>query len=394
MISVNLASVLICTTFTITKEIIMKYYLVAGEASGDLHASNLMKSIKKLDHNADFRFFGGDLMKSVGGMQVKHYSELAYMGFFPVVTHLGKILGGAKLCYEDIAEWKPDAVILIDYPGFNLSIAKRVRKNLHIPVLYYISPKIWAWKSYRIKNIKRDVSRLFSILPFEIDYFNNLNYKVDYVGNPCVDSVSEYLRSNGEKTDEKKGKPVLALLAGSRKQEISRNLPVMIDAIKDLDEFHPVLACAPGITPDFYARFIEGKNIETVYGHTYDVLNGARAALVTSGTATLETALFNVPQVVCYYMPFGKIVSLLRRLFLKVEFISLVNLVLGREVVPELVGDKMNVADIRKHLIPLLNTSSQRDDQLKGYEELKSKLGPEGASDLAASGIARYLSLK
>jgi lipid-A-disaccharide synthase len=372
----------------------MKYYLVAGEASGDLHASNLMRSILKSDRNADFRFFGGDLMKSVGGMQVKHYSELAYMGFFPVLTHIGKILGGAKLCYKDIAEWRPDAVILIDYPGFNLSIAKRVRKNLKIPVLYYISPKIWAWKSYRIKNIKRDVNRLYSILPFEIEYFNNLNYKVYYVGNPCVDSVSEFLRSNAERADEKKNKPVLALLAGSRKQEISRNLPLMIDAIKDIEGFHHVLACAPGISPDYYASFIEGKNIETVYGHTYDVLNGARAALVTSGTATLETALFNVPQVVCYYMPFGKIVSLLRKLFLKVEFISLVNLVLGREVVPELVGDKMNVADIRKQLMPLLNSTPQRDDQLKGYEELKSKLGPEGASDFAAGEIIKYLGLK
>ena len=370
----------------------MKYYLVAGEASGDLHASNLMKAISRKDDNAEFRFFGGDMMQALGGTLVKHYKQLAYMGIWPVLTHLRTILNGAKYCFNDISEWKPDAVILVDYPGFNLSIAKRVKHQLNIPVYYYISPKLWAWKSYRIKNIKRDVDKLFSILPFEIDYFAKHNYAIDYVGNPCVDAVSEYkaAQDNGNSATEEKGK-VLALLAGSRKQEISRNLPVMLESIKGIDGIKPILAAAPGISPDFYAEYIRNSNVEIVYGKTYDVLNRAYAAMVTSGTATLETALFKVPQIVCYRMPLGWIVSKLRPFFIKVKYISLVNLIADRELVPELVADGMNVKSIRKYLLPLLSDTAERQAQLDGYEKMSETLGGAGASERAAAKIFESL---
>lgn len=370
----------------------MRYYLVAGEASGDLHASNLMKAILQKDCNADFRFFGGDKMQAVGGTLVKHYKNLAYMGVWPVLTHLRTILTGAKICFDDISEWRPDAVILVDYPGFNLSIAKQVKQKLNIPVYYYISPKLWAWKSYRIKNIKRDVDRLFSILPFEIEYFAKHNYSIDYVGNPCVDAVFEYKASvdNQKSATGEKGR-VLALLAGSRKQEISRNLPIMLESIKGIEGIKPVLAAAPGISPDFYTKYIKNSNVEVVYGKTYDVLNGAYAAMVTSGTATLETALFKVPQIVCYKMPLGWIVSKLRPYFIKVKYISLVNLIANWELVPELVADGMNVNNIRKHLLPLLSDTAERKAQLDGYDRMSETLGGAGASIKAAAKIVDSL---
>ena len=371
----------------------MRYYLVAGEASGDLHASNLMKAILQKDGNADFRFFGGDKMQTVGGTLVKHYKNLAYMGIWPVLTHLRTILTGAKICFDDIAEWKPDVVILVDYPGFNLSIAKQVKHKLNIPVYYYISPKLWAWKSYRIKNIKRDVDKLFSILPFEIEYFAKHDYAIDYVGNPCVDAVYEYKSIiDNQKSAAGSDSKVLALLAGSRKQEISRNLPVMLESIKGIEGIKPVLAAAPGISPDFYTEYIKNSNVEVVYGKTYDVLNGAYAAMVTSGTATLETALFKVPQIVCYKMPLGWIVSKLRPYFIKVKYISLVNLIANGELVPELVADGMNVNNIRKHLLPLLSDTAERKAQLDGYDRMSEILGGAGASIKAATKIVDSLS--
>lgn len=370
----------------------MRYYLVAGEASGDLHASNLMKAISRKDDSAEFRFFGGDKMQSVGGTLVKHYRQLAYMGVWPVLTHLRTILTGAKICFKDIAEWKPDVVILVDYPGFNLSIAKQVKHKLGIPVYYYISPKLWAWKSYRIKNIKRDVDRLFSILPFETEYFAKHKYRIDYVGNPCVDAVSDFKKSVDETTQIRQdGQKILALLAGSRKQEISRNLPIMIDSIKGMEDVRPVLAAAPGIDPEFYNQFIKDSNVELVFGKTYDVLNMAYAAMVTSGTATLETALFNVPQIVCYKMPLGRIVTKIRPLFIKVKYISLVNLIAGDEVVPELVADGMTVENIRRNLLPLLSETPERDAQLSGYSRISEILGESGASDKAADMIVGSL---
>lgn len=370
----------------------MKYYIVVGEASGDLHASNLMKSILKRDPDADFRYFGGDKMAAVGGTLVKHYRELAYMGFWPVIMHLGTILSGAKLCFKDLSRWAPDVIILVDYAGFNLSLAKKIRKSLSIPVWYYISPKIWAWKGYRIRNIRRDVDELFSILPFEVDYFKSHNYQVWYVGNPTLDEVTAYRQKHaGERLFEDDGRRIVALLAGSRRQEIKRNLPVMLDALKGIAGIRPVIACAPGISPEFYDKVLKGNDIERVCGNTYGLLDCAYTALVTSGTATLETGLFGVPQVVCYGMPFKALAGLIRSLFLKVRWVSLVNLISGNEVVPELVANKMSVKSVRENLIPLLSDTPQRRAQLEGYAKMKNILGPAGASDHAADRMMKLL---
>ena len=340
----------------------MKYYLIVGEASGDLHASHLMRELKQRDTDADFRFFGGDLMKAQGGTLVRHYKDLAYMGFIPVLLHLPAILRNMKDCKRDILEWQPDVVILVDYPGFNLSVAKFVHAHGKIPVYYYISPKIWAWKEYRIKSIKRDVDELFSILPFEVDFFEGKHhYPIHYVGNPTLDEVMAY-RASADDTFERftrdnglTGKPVLALLAGSRKQEIKDNLPLMLKAASAYaGDYEPVLAAAPNIPESFYAEVLQGAQVAIVYGQTYRVLSHACAALVTSGTATLETALFRVPQVVCYYTACGRLVSFLRRHILKVKFISLVNLVTGREVVRELVADGMTLENVRRELDTIL----------------------------------------
>ena len=372
----------------------MKYYLVAGEASGDLHASNLMRALAQRDDSAQFRCFGGDMMEAAGGKLVKHYRELAYMGFWPVLTHLGTILGGANLCFRDICEWKPDVVILVDYPGFNLSIAKKVHK-LGIPVYYYISPKIWAWKSWRIRNIRRDVDELFSILPFEVDYFHRHSYNINYVGNPTVDEIEQYKSDKTRKPAlEDDGRRVIALLAGSRRQEISRNLPIMLEAIKNIDCIRPVLACAPGIEPEFYDNIIGDAEIEKVYGNTFGVLESAYAALVTSGTATLETALFDVPQVVCYKVPVSWAAGLIKKFLIKVQFVSLVNLVSFSEVVPELIGGDMNAGNVHDHLVPLLSDTIERRMQLEGYIQMKTILGPAGAPDRAAAQIVNLLEVK
>lgn len=368
----------------------MKYYLIVGEASGDLHASNLMAALRREDPQAEFRFFGGDLMAAVGGKRVKHYRELAYMGFVPVLLHLRTIFANMRLCKEDIAAWRPDVVILVDYPGFNLNIAKYAHAHTHIPVYYYISPKIWAWKTYRIKNIKRDVNELFSILPFEVDFYDSYGYPIHYVGNPCVDAVAhfrqtytetkeEFIRSNGLEPD----KPVIALLAGSRKQEIKDNLPDMIQAASALPGYQLVLAGAPGIDPFYYGEFTQGTPVKVVYGQTYALLSHAHAALVTSGTATLETALFRVPQVVCYHTPIGKVISFLRRHILKVKYISLVNLIAGKEVVRELVADTMTVDNMRRELSVLLEGEA-RHTMLAEYDRIIGLLGEAGASEKAA----------
>ena len=376
----------------------MKYYLIVGEASGDLHASNLMKAIKAVDADAEFRFFGGDLMSAVGGERVKHYRELAYMGFVPVLLHLRTIFANMKLCKKDVLSWNPDALILVDYPGFNLSIAEFIHKNSDIPVYYYISPKIWAWKEYRIKNIKRDVDELFSILPFEIGFFEKKhNYKINYVGNPCVDAVDAFKR-NAPMTraeflsaNDIPDKPVIALLAGSRKQEIVANLPMMLEAIKEYPEYQPVIAGAPGIDKEFYAPYLEAGAC-IVFGQTYNILNNAHAALVTSGTATLETALFNVPQVVCYATPMPKLYSWLKKNFLKVRYISLVNLVADREVVRELVAADMSVVNIKNELGKLLpSDGKERTAMLGEYSRMMDILGEPGASERAAQKICSIL---
>lgn len=369
----------------------MKYYIVAGEASGDLHASNLMKAIVQKDDSAQFRCFGGDLMQSAGGTLVCHYRDLAYMGFIPVFMHLGTIIGGARQCFDDICKWNPDVVILVDYPGFNLSLAKKVH-SYGLPVFYYIAPKVWAWKSWRIRLIRRYVDEMFSILPFEVDYFKRHNYNIHYVGNPTVDEVSDYLSvSSSKPAIEDDGRRVLALLAGSRRQEISRNLPIMMHALDGIDCIRPVLACAPGIEPEFYDAILGDCEVEKVYGNTYGVLKCAYAALVTSGTATLETSLFCVPQVVCYRLPGRWFTRLMRKVLIRVRYISLVNLVSYSEVVPELVADDMNARNVREHLIPLLSDTVERRMQLEGYEQMKSLLGPAGEPERTARLMVRLL---
>ena len=377
----------------------MKYYLIVGEASGDLHASHLMAALRREDPQAEFRFFGGDLMAAVGGYApVKHYRDLAYMGFVPVLLHLRTIFANMAFCKRDIVEWQPDALILVDYPGFNLSIAKYIHARTRIPVYYYISPKIWAWKEYRIKNIKRDVDQLFSILPFEVDFFEGKHrYPIHYVGNPTLDEVAAFRAAYKETCQaffERNGlqaKPVIALLAGSRKQEIKDNLPDMIRAASSFGGYQLVLAGAPGIDADYYRVYMDGAEVKVVFGQTYELLSHADAALVTSGTATLETALFRVPQVVCYHTPVGRLIAFLKRHVLKVKYISLVNLIAGREVVRELVADTMTVAQIRTELGRILTDERWRREMLEGYADVAARLGEPGAPAKAARLICGLL---
>ena len=376
----------------------MKYYLIVGEASGDLHASHLMAALKEEDPRAEFRFFGGDMMAAVGGTMVKHYKELAYMGFIPVLLHLRTIFANMKRCKEDIVAWNPDVVILVDYPGFNLDIAKFVHAKTQIPVYYYISPKIWAWKEYRIKNIKRDVDELFSILPFEVEFFEGKHqYPIHYVGNPTVDEVAAYQETNPKDfaafiaANQLENKPVIALLAGSRKQEIKDNLPDMLKAASAFPDYQLVLAGAPGITPEYYEKYVGQANVKIIFGQTYRILQHADAALVTSGTATLETALFRVPQVVCYHTPIGKVISFLRRHILTVKYISLVNLIADCEVVKELVADTMTVKNMQCELANLLENEVYKKEMLTGYDYVAERLGPAGAPCHAAHGIVKLL---
>ena len=371
----------------------MKYYLIAGEASGDLHASRLMRSLKEKDPGAEFRFFGGDLMAAEGGTMVKHYRELAYMGFVPVLLHLPTILRNMKMCKQDITEWNPDVVILVDYPGFNLDIAKYVHRQ-KLKVYYYISPKIWAWKEYRIKRIKRDVDELFSILPFEVEFFEGKHhYPIHYVGNPTAQEVREYLEMEGVKGSREGSKDnTIALLAGSRRQEIKDNLPAMIEATRHLaDRYDIVLAGAPSIPSEYYEPFLKGSSVRLVMNETYPLLARAVAALVTSGTATLETCMFRVPQVVCYETPLPWLIGRLRKLVLSVKYISLVNLIADREVVTELVADTFSVANIRHELEKILPGSSDRQRMLDDYEVVHRRLGESDAPDRAAALMVKLL---
>ena len=381
---------------TVNKEystIRMKYYLIVGEASGDLHASRLMRSLKKYDELAEFRFFGGDLMAAEGGTRVKHYKELAYMGFVPVLLHLGTIFSNMKRCKEDIVAWKPDVVILVDYPGFNLNIAKFLKKNTLIPVYYYISPKIWAWKEWRIKSIKRDVSEMFSILPFEVPFYEQKHkYPIHYVGNPTAQEVAEF-RAGYHQTYEEfcrennldSRKPIVALLAGSRLQEIKDNLPAMIEVAERFEDYQMVLAGAPSIEDEYYDKFLEGTPVRVVKNKTYQLLSHTTAALVTSGTATLETALFNVPQVVCYETPLPKLIRFAFNHVLKVDYISLVNLVANKEVVPEMFADKFTIDGIANELYKILPGQPARERMLAEYQEVVRELGSKVAPDEAAS---------
>lgn len=369
----------------------MRYYLIAGEASGDLHASHLIAALKREDLEAEFRGFGGDLMEQAGMTLVRHYRDLAFMGVFAVVMNLRTILKGMKQCKQDIVDWKPDVVILVDYPGFNLKMAKFIHAKGLCPVYYYIAPKLWAWKEWRIKAVRRDVDEIFSILPFEVDFFEKKHgYPIHYVGNPTVDEIAAYQKAHPITEEREPG--FIALLAGSRTHEIRDNLPRMIEAAQPFtNRYRLVIAGAPGIEPDFYQQYIGGHDVEIVYGKTFELLSQATAALVTSGTATLETALFRVPQVVCYFMQIRWLAKLVRKVLLRVPYFSLVNLVAGREVVPELLADQMNVANCRRHLEAVLPGGVDRDAQLQGYEEMAARLGEPGAPQRAAQMMVHIL---
>lgn len=376
----------------------MKYFLVAGEASGDLHGSNLMAALKEQDPNAEFCFFGGDLMQAQGGRLVKHYREMAFMGFIPVLLNLRTILRNMKMCQEEIVRFRPDVLILIDYPGFNLKVAKYIKTHTQIPVYYYISPKVWAWKEYRVKSFKKYVDVMMSILPFEVDFYKKHNYHIDYVGNPTVDAVAQFRRKNEGDTLERflqdnnlDDRPVIALLAGSRQQEIKDNLPAMLEVVRSFPEYQAVIAGAPGIDPGYYKKYIGDKPCKIIFEQTYRLLECSAAALVTSGTATLETALFRVPQVVCYETPIPHIVYWVFKNLLHTKYISLVNLIADRVVVQELFAKFFSVESIRHEADKLLNDTEYRDKMLADYDEVIEILGKPGASAQAARVIIEKL---
>ncbi|MFV0151364.1 lipid-A-disaccharide synthase [Empedobacter falsenii] len=371
----------------------MKYYIIAGEASGDLHASNLMKELKLKDPHAEFRLWGGDLMQAQGGTLVKHYRDLAFMGFAEVVMNLKTILGNISVAKKDIETYKPDAVILVDYPGFNLRIAEFVKK-LGIKVYYYISPQIWAWKTGRVHKIKKVVDKMFVILPFEEEFYQRYDYKVDFVGNPLLDSLN-HLPAIDEQRFRKEHnldeRPIIALLPGSRTQEIKVKLPLMLSVEKDFPDYQFVVAGAPSQPSENYKKIV-GNQLKIVENKTYDLLRISHAALVTSGTATLETALLKVPEVVCYK---GNAISyeIGKRVVKNIRFISLVNLIMDEEVVKELIQYDLTYENIKRELNLILN-SPKRDKILQDYEELYHKLGGIGASERTANLIVEDLKNK
>lgn len=369
----------------------MKYYIIAGEASGDLHGSNLMKSIYKEDAQADIRFWGGDLMEAAGGTLVKHYRELAFMGFAEVIVNLKTILGNIKICKSDITAFNPDVIIFIDYPGFNMRIARWAKKR-DIKTHYYISPQIWAWKESRIAAIKRDVDELYIILPFEKDFYEKKHdFSVHFVGHPLIDAIKNREVSpevNFRKENNLEDKPIIALLPGSRKQEITKMLAVMLSVVKDFKEYQFVIAGAPSQEFSFYQTFLNNENVHFISNKTYDLLSISHAALVTSGTATLETALFKVPEVVCYKG--GWISYQIAKRIITLKYISLVNLIMDREVVKELIQDEFNTKNVKLELEKILNPDN-RSRIFKDYNDLEQLLGGEGASDKTAKLIVNAL---
>ncbi len=369
----------------------MKYYVIAGEASGDLHGSNLIKELRKLDSSAEFRVWGGELMKAAGGDLVKHYKKLAFMGFLEVVLNLRTIYKNLSFCKKDIINFMPDCIIFIDYPGFNLRIAKWA-KTKSIKTHYYISPQIWAWKENRIKKIKRDIDHMHVILPFEQAFYQKKHkMPVNFVGHPLIDAISsrkKFIRKDFIRSHNLSKKPIIALLPGSRKQEIRKMLKIMLSVIDDFPEYQFVIAGAPSQNNFFYKSFIKSKSVKFVNNSTYDLLNFSRAALVTSGTATLETALFKVPQVVCYKSSW--ISYQIGKRLIKLNFISLVNLIMDREVVCELIQNKLNQKNLTKELKKILVPF--RESELKSdYEKLEKQLGGKGASEKVASLVFKSL---
>ena len=362
----------------------MKYYLIAGEASGDLHGANLMRALQQIDPEAEFRFWGGDRMEAVGGKLIKHYRDLAFMGFWEVVTNLRTILRNIDFCKRDIIQFQPDAIIFIDYPGFNMRIAKWAKQR-GIPTHYYISPQIWAWKENRIKAIKRDVDAMYVILPFEKDFYEEKHqYPVHFVGHPLLDAIAARKEVSEEVFKRENGldeRPIIALLPGSRKQEIAKMLSVMLSVVGSYHQYQFVIAGAPSLGYDFYKQFIKEENVHFVSGKTYDLLSHAHAALVTSGTATLETALFRVPEVVCYR---GNWISYqIAKRVISLKYISLVNLIMDAPVVTELIQGDLNTRNLKTELNKLLNPD-YREKLLNNYEALREKLGNEGASERTA----------
>jgi len=368
----------------------MKYYIIAGEASGDLHASNLMKALLLEDEHAEFRFWGGDLMQAVGGTLVKHYRALAFMGFAEVIMNLRTILGNIKMCKKDILNYKPDVIILVDYPGFNMRIAE-FSKQKNIATHYYISPQIWAWKENRIKKIKRDVDQMYVILPFEKEFYEKKhNYPVHFVGHPLLDAIADRKQITPEqfrKENNLNEKPIIALLPGSRKQEITKMLSVMLQMVNKFPDHQFVIAGAPSQDLSFYKQFIKSENVAIVENKTYDLLSLSNAALVTSGTATLETALFKVPEVVCYK---GNAISyqIGKRLVKNIKYISLVNLILDKETVTELIQDDFNEKRLENELFKILD-HKYREKIFDDYYDLEQKLGGKGASEKTAKLIIK-----
>lgn len=372
----------------------MNYYIIAGEASGDLHAANLIKALKREDSSARFRAWGGDRMSGQGAEIVKHYKDLAFMGFAEVISNLSTIFKNLKFCKEDIASFHPDVLILVDYPGFNLRIAKWAHL-MGIKVFYYISPQIWAWKQSRVKEIRKNVDKMFVILPFEKDFYQKFGVRVDFVGHPLLDAIQEeneirLLEGDNFKINNNlDNRPIIALLPGSRKQEISLVLHQMLAVINNFPNYQFVIAGVSSINESFYKEVIGTKDVKLTFGKTHDLLHNAEAALVTSGTATLETALLNVPEVVCYK---GSYVSyLIARQVIKVKYISLVNLIMDRVVVTELIQDDLNGENIRKELEALLFDPLKRNKVFADYEILRQNLGGHGASEKAAKLMLSYL---
>lgn len=368
----------------------MKYYIIAGEASGDLHASNLVSELKKKDANAEMRGWGGDLMQKQGVEIVKHYRDLAFMGFIEVIGNLRTILQNIRFCKEDILNFNPGVIILVDYPGFNLRIAS-FAKMKGFKVFYYISPQVWAWKQNRVHQIKKHVDKMFVILPFEEKFYSAFDYKVDFVGHPLLDAIGQ-MRSDKKLFREKNNlsdKPIVALLPGSREQEISTMLPLMLSIKNDFPDHQFVVGAAPSVHKSFYEKIIKAMDTRIVAGQTYDLLENSEAALVTSGTATLETALFEVPEVVCYKG--NKLSYLIARSLVKVDFISLVNLVMEREVIRELIQDELNKENLKKELKKLLFDKPHREKLISEYKELKQKLGGSGASAKTAELMYSYI---
>lgn len=371
----------------------MKYYLIAGEASGDLHGSKLMQGLKISDPEAEFRYFGGDLMAEEGGTLVRHYGQTAVMGLFKVIFNLRKISGNLRFCKQDIIDYQPDALILIDYSGFNLRIAKFARPA-GLRVIYYISPKVWVWDRKRVYTIRKNVDKMYVILPFEVDFYKQYDYAVEYVGNPIVDAVEESMDSRVEQ-DEFRSRnglgsgPIIALLAGSRKEEIKHCLPEMLAVINEFPGYRFVIAGAPSISPEYYARFTGDSQVDIVFDQTYDLLMHAEAAVVTSGTATLETALFKVPEVVIYKV--GELTYFIGRQFVKPKYFSLVNLILDREVVKEFLQYRLR-HNIALELHRMLEDETYRLVMLDNYRKLRDRLGEPGAYKRLAGRIANYIS--